>query len=76
VLAVGLPIVQWRRGEIDGAVCVGPLECMPDKLAEAQLVHAREALLSMTLSLNGDPVDPEILDGFAYEVKERFRGRA
>lgn len=78
VLAVGLPIVQWRRGEIDGAVCVGPLECMPDKLAEAQLVHAREreGLLSLTLSLNGDPVDPEILDAFAYEVKERFRRRA
>ncbi|HSD21138.1 MAG TPA: BadF/BadG/BcrA/BcrD ATPase family protein [Anaeromyxobacter sp.] len=78
VLAVGLPILQWRRGEIDGAVCVGPLECMPDKVAEAQLLHAREreGLLSMTLSLNGDPVDPEILDGFAYEVKERFRSRA
>jgi predicted nucleotide-binding protein (sugar kinase/HSP70/actin superfamily) len=78
VLAVGLPILHWRRGEIDGAVCVGPLECMPDKLAEAQLVHAREreGLLSMTLSLNGDPIDPEILDAFAYEVKERFRRRA
>jgi activator of 2-hydroxyglutaryl-CoA dehydratase/predicted nucleotide-binding protein (sugar kinase/HSP70/actin superfamily) len=78
VLAVGLPIVQWRRGEIDGAICVGPLECMPDKLAEAQLVHAREreGLLSLTLSLNGDPIDPEILDAFAYEVKERFRRRA
>jgi len=56
---------------------VGPLECMPDKVAEAQLLHAREreGLLSMTLSLNGDPVDPELLDGFAYEVKERFRRR-
>ncbi len=74
VLAVGLPVLQWRRGEIDGAVCVGPLECMPDKLAEAQLSHAREreGLLSLSLSLNGDPVDPDVLDGFAYEVKERF----
>jgi activator of 2-hydroxyglutaryl-CoA dehydratase/predicted nucleotide-binding protein (sugar kinase/HSP70/actin superfamily) len=78
VLAVGLPVHAWRRGEIDAAICVGPLECMPNKLAEAQLVHAaeQEGLLSITLSLNGDPLDPEVLDDFAYEVKERFRARA
>jgi predicted CoA-substrate-specific enzyme activase len=78
VLAVGLPVAQWRRREIDAAVCVGPLECMPDTLAAAQLEHARrrEGLLSLALSLNGDPIDPEILDGFAHEVKERFVRRA
>ncbi len=80
VLAIGLPVHAWRRGEIDGVVCAGPLECMPNKLVEAQLVHAsqREGLLSLTLSLNGDPIDPEVLDEFAYEVKQRFataRGR-
>jgi predicted CoA-substrate-specific enzyme activase len=77
VVGVGLPIHAWRNGWIDGAICVGPLECMPNKLVEAQLVHAyeREGLLSITLSLNGDPVDPEVLDDFAYEVKERFRAR-
>ena len=77
VVGVGLPIHAWRAGWIDGAICVGPLECMPNKLVEAQLVHAyeREGLLSITLSLNGDPLDPEVLDDFAYEVKERFRAR-
>jgi hypothetical protein len=30
----------------------------------------------MTLALNGDPLDPETLDDFAYEVRERFRARA
>jgi predicted nucleotide-binding protein (sugar kinase/HSP70/actin superfamily) len=77
VLAVGLPILHWRRGHIDAAVCVGPLECMPDKVAAAQLEHARvqEGLLSLSLTLNGDPLDPEILDGFAHEVKERFARR-
>ena len=55
----------------------GPLECMPNKLVEAQLVHAgeKEGLVSLTLSLNGDPIDPEVLDEFAYEVKEKFRAR-
>jgi hypothetical protein len=50
---------------------------MPNKLVEAQLVHAgqREGLVSLTLSLNGDPIDPEVLDEFAYEVKQRFRAR-
>lgn len=73
VLSLGVPIHAWRRGEIDGAVLVGPLECMPNKLAEAQLTHAaeREGLLSLTLSLDGGPPDAEALDNFAFEVKRR-----
>jgi predicted CoA-substrate-specific enzyme activase len=78
VLAIGLGREHWRAGDIDGLICVGPLECMPNKLVEAQLVHVgqREGLASLTLSLNGDPIDPEVLDEFAYEVKERFRVRS
>ncbi len=78
MLAVGLPVLAWRRGEIDGVVCVGPLECMPNKLAESQLAHAGEAegLPSLTLSLAGDPVDPAALDAFAFEVHARARARA
>jgi predicted CoA-substrate-specific enzyme activase len=77
VLALGLSAHGWREGLLDGVLCVGPLECMPNKLVEAQLVHAarREGLVSLTLSLNGDPIDPEVLDEFAYEVRERFRAR-
>jgi hypothetical protein len=77
VVSLGRAVHAWQGGEVDGVLCVGPLECMPNKLVEAQLVHAarREGLLSLTLSLNGDPIDPEVLDGFAFEVKERFRAR-
>ena len=77
VLTVGVPVHAWRRGEIDAVVSVGPLECMPNKIAEAQFHHVseREGLLSLTLSLNGDPIDPEVLDGFAFEVNQRFRRR-
>jgi predicted CoA-substrate-specific enzyme activase len=77
VLTVGLPVHAWRKGEIDAVVSVGPLECMPNKIAEAQFHHVaeREGLLSLTLSLNGDPIDPEVLDGFAFEVHQRFRNR-
>jgi predicted nucleotide-binding protein (sugar kinase/HSP70/actin superfamily) len=77
VLTIGTPVHAWRHREIDAAISVGPLECMPNKLAESQLHHAaeREGLLSLTLSLNGDPVDPEVLDAFAFEVHARFRAR-
>jgi predicted nucleotide-binding protein (sugar kinase/HSP70/actin superfamily) len=77
VLTIGGSTHAWRRGEVDAVVSVGPLECMPNKVAEAQFHHVaeREGLLSLTLSLNGDPIDPEILDGFAYEVHQRFRQR-
>jgi hypothetical protein len=58
-------------------VSVGPLECMPNKISEAQFFHAaeREGLHSLTLYLNGDPVDPEILDNFVYEMHAQFRRR-
>jgi hypothetical protein len=77
VLTLGAAAHAWRRREVDGVLSVGPLECMPNKLAESQLVHLgeREELLSLTLSLNGDPVDPESLDGFALEVHARHRAR-
>ncbi len=77
VLTLGAPLHAWRRREVDAVLSVGPLECMPNKLAESQLVHIgeREGLLSLTLSLNGDPIDPEPLDAFAFEVHQRFRAR-
>ncbi|MCA9664997.1 MAG: CoA activase [Myxococcales bacterium] len=77
VLTLGGPLHEFHSGHIDGVVSVGPLECMPNKLSEAQYFHVaeRDGLASLTLPLNGDPLDPETLDGFAYEVKERFRKR-
>jgi predicted CoA-substrate-specific enzyme activase len=75
VLTLGGPTHEHRQGEIQGVVSVGPLECMPNKLSETQLFHVaeREGLLSLTLSLNGDPLDLEVLDSFVFEVKDRFR---
>ncbi len=75
VLTIGGPLHEWRRGDIDAMVSVGPLECMPNKIAEAQLFHVseREGLPSITLSYNGDPISDDILDNFAYEVQRRFR---
>jgi predicted CoA-substrate-specific enzyme activase len=76
-LTIGVPVRAWRRREIDATVSVGPLECMPNKIAEAQFCHVaeKEGLLSLSLSLNGDPIDPEVLDNFAFEVHQRFRKR-
>jgi predicted nucleotide-binding protein (sugar kinase/HSP70/actin superfamily) len=76
-LTVGAAVHAWRSREVDGVVSLGPLECMPNKLAESQLVHIgeREELLSLTLSVNGEPIDPEPLEGFAIEVHARHRAR-
>lgn len=77
VLTLGSAVHEWREGRIDAVLNVGPHECMPSKIAEAQFFHVaeKEGLLSLTLGLNGDPVDSEIVDRFAYEVRERFRRR-
>ncbi|MBK8480688.1 MAG: CoA activase [Proteobacteria bacterium] len=77
VLTVGGPTHEWREGLIDGVISVGPLECMPNKISQAQFFHVteREGLPALTLALNGDPVDPEQLDSFAFEVLTRYRER-
>jgi len=77
VLTVGASLEAWRRQEIQAAVTVGPLECMPTKLAEAQFHHVaeHEGLLTLTLSFNGDPISTTALDNFAFEVHERFRSK-
>ncbi len=75
VLTVGAPLHEYRHGHIDAVVSIGPLECMPTKIAEAQWHHVaeREGVLSLTLGFNGDPVNAAALDNFAFEVKERFK---
>jgi predicted nucleotide-binding protein (sugar kinase/HSP70/actin superfamily) len=77
ILTIGTPVHEHRGRHIDAVVAVGPLECMPNKIAEAQLHHAgeREGLLSLGLSVNGDPISAEVLDSFAFEVHARFRAR-
>jgi predicted nucleotide-binding protein (sugar kinase/HSP70/actin superfamily) len=77
ILTVGGPVHEWREGHIDGVVSVGPHECMPNKIAEAQFFHVaeREGLPNLTLALNGDPLDPEVLDTFAFDIHARFAAR-
>lgn len=75
VLTLGGPTFEHREGRIQGVVSVGPLECMPNKISETQFFHVaeREGLLSLTIPLNGEPFDIEVLEGFIFEVKDRFR---
>jgi len=75
VLTIGSPAHEWHEKRIDGVVSVGPLECMPNKIAEAQFYHLSEkhGLPSLTIPVNGDPVDPEIIHNFAFEVRNRFQ---
>jgi predicted CoA-substrate-specific enzyme activase len=77
VLTVGEAMHHWREDEIDGALSIGPLECMPNKIAEAQLFHAaeQEGLRTVTLSVNGEPIDEEALDSFAFQVRRDFHTR-
>ncbi|MBN1655155.1 MAG: CoA activase [Deltaproteobacteria bacterium] len=79
VLTIGTPLrmLQQDPFSIDGVVSVGPLECMPNKIAESIFFHLSEQrkLPCLTLSVNGDPIDPEMLDGFIYEIKSGFQKR-
>ncbi len=73
VLTLGGPVHEFRHGVIDGVVSVGPLECMPNKISEAQFFHAQRdlGLPYVVLQLNGEPLDEKALDHFVYEVRRR-----
>jgi predicted nucleotide-binding protein (sugar kinase/HSP70/actin superfamily) len=73
ILTIGSPLLMHKSREISGAVCVAPLECLPNKVAESQLFHASEetGMPVASVYLNGDPVDDGVLDNFVYEVKTR-----
>jgi activator of 2-hydroxyglutaryl-CoA dehydratase/predicted nucleotide-binding protein (sugar kinase/HSP70/actin superfamily) len=75
VVTLGSALHGFRAGRIDAVISVGPLECMPNKIAESQFIHMaeHERLPSLTLSLNGDPLNIETLDNFLFEVHARFR---
>jgi predicted nucleotide-binding protein (sugar kinase/HSP70/actin superfamily) len=77
VLTVGGPVREWGDGEIHGTVNVGPMECMPSRIAASQLTHfgEREGLPVLNLSMSGEPLDPDQLDGFAFDVRRAFRAR-
>ncbi len=77
VLTVGVPRHDFHARHIDAVLSVGPLECMPNKIAEAQLFHVAEedGLPALTLSLNGEAADPEVIDNFAFEVHARYLAR-
>jgi predicted CoA-substrate-specific enzyme activase len=73
-LTLGGPLHELHEGQIHGVVIVGPHECMPCKIAEAQYGEAAEKmkLPYVSIGFNGDPMDEEALDRFAYDVHEAF----
>jgi predicted CoA-substrate-specific enzyme activase len=75
VLTVGGPVHEYEAGEIDGVVVVGPHECMPCKISEAQFGKVAEhiGLPSLTVYVGGDGLDLEAIDRFAFDLKERLR---
>ncbi|MBU1241518.1 CoA activase [Myxococcota bacterium] len=78
ILTLGGPVHEYQEGLVNGVVSVGPLECMPNKIAEAQYFHVSEriGMPALTIALNGEPMDLENLDNFVYEVKKEFQGKA
>ena len=78
VLTVGGPVHEFESGEIDAVVVVGPHECMPCKISEAQFGKVGEhiGLPSLTVYVGGDGLDLEALDRFAFDLHERMRAQS
>ena len=75
ILTVGGALREYLEGQVDGIISVGPLECMPNKVAESHFdrMTADFGVPAMTVSLNGDPLDERALEDFVYDVKEARR---
>ncbi len=73
VLTLGEPLQALAHGKIQGVVNVGPFECMPSKIADAQFhpIRERYQIPVLSVSLNGEPVDGQALDNFAYDIRKR-----
>ena len=74
-LTLGGPIHEFHQKLVQGVVVVGPHECMPCRIAEAQYGKVAEDmnLPYLVLALNGDPLDTEALDRFAYDIHQAHR---
>lgn len=74
-LTLGGPITEFQHKQVQGVVIVGPHECMPCRIAEAQYGKVAEDmnLPYLSVSLNGDPLDTEAVDRFAYDIHEAHR---
>lgn len=77
-LTIGGPLHEFQQGLIEGVVIVGPHECMPCKISEAQYgaVNERVGIPYLSVALNGEPLDTELLDRFTYDIHELVRRRA
>jgi hypothetical protein len=71
-LTLGGPVHEFKENLVQGVVIVGPHECMPCKISEAQYGKVAEDmnLPYLSLALNGEPLDTEALDRFAYDIHE------
>jgi len=76
-LTVGAPLHELRDGRIEGVVIVGPHECLPCKVAESQYGKVVETMSFpyLGVAVNGDPVDGELIDRFAYDVRAAHGAR-
>jgi hypothetical protein len=73
-LTIGLPLLLWKKKEIDGVVIVGPFECMPTRIAESQLnlISEKFGLPVLSLSFYGEPIDTELLESFVWNLRKNF----
>ena len=69
---MGTALHAFQTGEVDGALSLGPLECMPNKIAESHFQRAAIDLgiPTLTLAVNGEPLDDQALQSFVYDVFE------
>ncbi len=67
-LTIGLPLLLWKKKEIDAAVVVGPFECMPTRIGETQLnrIARQYRFPVLSLSYYGEAPDRDILEGFTH----------
>lgn len=72
-LTIGLPLLLWKKKEVDAVILVGPFECMPTRIAETQLglISEKTGLPVLSLSFYGDPLDKELLENFVWDLTHK-----
>lgn len=69
ILSIGAPLLQYRKGEVKGAVIVGPVSCMPTRIAGYHLSAINLPTLFIYVDGNS-PLNYDELDSFAYQMHQ------
>jgi predicted nucleotide-binding protein (sugar kinase/HSP70/actin superfamily) len=71
ILSIGGSVLDKKKENIAAILNIGPTECLQCKISESMIgrIQKKNNVIFKSLEVNGDPMDPVLIDDFIYDVK-------